>query len=320
MTWRPNELWLDVDVLWFREALPGQEVAVDPLEAALLIPTVTGLEASRQRRLTAQAARRRRRLATRTVPAVALVVGSAVMLPIAWLRHGDPTRRAQPLHEDPPSLTFRLDVTGFTKAVHAVVSGWADSPGASAARATPAAKRTTDLAEVRWRPANSVGLPYSGHLVGGTQLPVAGPDWVTWDPVTDSAPNLPSRLYGNERTIRTVISVIATYRAAHPKAPRIVIGDISRRGGGRMDEHVSHQNGLDVDIYYPRRDRRLRAPFAVSQIDHSLAQDLLDRFVAAGAQMIFVGYSTGLHGPSGVVIPYPNHDNHMHVRFPPRAG
>ena len=32
--------------------------------------------------------------------------------------------------------------------------------------------------------------------------------------------------------------------------------------------------------------------------------------------MIFVGYSAGLNGPSDVVIPYPNHENHMHVRFP----
>ena len=57
----------------------------------------------------------------------------------------------------------------------------------------------------------------------------------------------------------------------------------------------------------------------VRQIDRRLGRDLLDPFVAVGAQMFFVGYSTGLHGPSGVVIPYPNHDNHMHVRFtPPR--
>ena len=41
-----------------------------------------------------------------------------------------------------------------------------------------------------------------------------------------------------------------------------------------------------------------------------------DRFVAAGAQMIFVGYQTGLRGPGGVVVPYPNHEDHMHVRFP----
>ena len=86
------------------------------------------------------------------------------------------------------------------------------------------------------------------------------------------------------------------------------------------DEHVSHQNGLDVDVYYPRLDGALRAPVESDQIDLPLAQDLVDRFVAAGAQMIFVGYGTGLHGPSGVVIPYPNHEFHMHVRFPPPAG
>jgi murein endopeptidase len=87
-----------------------------------------------------------------------------------------------------------------------------------------------------------------------------------------------------------------------------------------MELHVSHQNGLDVDVYYPRLDRRGRAPRTRSQIDFELAQDLLDRFVAAGARMVFVGYGTGLHGPSKVVIPYPNHEDHMHVRFPPPRG
>jgi len=128
-------------------------------------------------------------------------------------------------------------------------------------------------------------------------------------------------IYGNQHTIRAVIQVIEAYRAAHPNAPRVVIGDISRNGGGPMtDEHVSHQNGLDVDIYYPRVDGELRAPTTSDQIDTVLAQDLVDRFVAAGAQMIFVGFSTRLHGPSGVVIPYANHDYHMHVRFPPPGG
>jgi murein endopeptidase len=114
--------------------------------------------------------------------------------------------------------------------------------------------------------------------------------------------------------------VIDAYRAANPDAPRVVVGDISFEGGGPMDEHVSHQNGLDVDIYYPRLDRTLRAPVATDEIDLRLAQDLLDRFVAAGAQMVFVGFSTGLRGPAGVVIPYPNHEYHMHVRFPPPGG
>jgi murein endopeptidase len=82
-----------------------------------------------------------------------------------------------------------------------------------------------------------------------------------------------------------------------------------------MELHRSHQNGLDVDVYYPRRDARERAPVRAGQIDRALAQDLLERFVAAGAQVVFVGYATGLEGPSDVVVPYPNHGDHMHVRF-----
>jgi hypothetical protein len=321
MGWRLNEVWLDTDVLWFREqprtsfaglALTMPAVASDALQPSLFMPIATGLEASRQRRLAARA-QRRRRLATRTVPAVALVLGSATMIPISAFRHGGGGQDAGPLQADPPSLTFRLD-----GAVFGVPEAPVARKGASARK--PVARtlaRAKEFARVEWRRATSVGLPYFGRLVDGTQLPVEGPDWVTWNPITDSVPNQPNRLYGNERTIRTLLSVIAAYRSAHADVPRLVVGDISFRDGGSMEGHVSHQNGLDVDVYYPRLDRHLSAPIATSQIDHDLAQDLLDRFVAAGAQIVFVGYSTGLRGPSGVVVPYPNHENHMHVRFPP---
>ena len=305
MGWRLDEVWLDSDLSWFGERKPLLAVAAPAFaaEAGLLGPVATGLQASRQRRLVKDAERRRRRL-TRTVPAVALVVGSATMLPVAALRGGS-GQAAGPLQEDPPSLTFRFD-RPLTEILE---------PPVARARAgrRPAARK---LAHVDWRSATSVGLPYAGQLVDGTQLPVEGPNWVTWNPVTDSRPNLPRRLYGNERTIRTILAVTKAYREAHPHAPSVVVGDISFAGGGVMDEHVSHQNGLDVDVYYPRRDGRLRAPTATDQIDRHLAQDLLDRFVAAGAQVVFVGYSTGLRGAGGVVVPYPNHENHMHVRFP----
>jgi hypothetical protein len=307
MGWRFDEVWLDTDVLWFREHPPpsgAAAVALPPgatdLLDALFPPVPTGLEESRRRRRLAAQAARRRRLATRTVPALALVLGSATMLPLAALRHRTSGQDVAPLLEDPPSLTFRADEFGFQLP---------EQPAA------PVRAPTTEAVRVEWHHARSVGLQYAGSLVDGTQLPVEGPDWVTWNPNTDSTPNLPWRLYGNEHTIRRILAVLTAYRAAHPEAPKVVVGDISLRHGGRMDQHVSHQNGLDVDVYYPRLDRHLRAPIATSQIDRPLAQDLLDRFVATGARMVFVGFATGLHGPGGVVIPYPNHENHMHVRF-----
>ena len=160
-----------------------------------------------------------------------------------------------------------------------------------------------------------MGLPHVGTLVGGVRLPQEGPDWVTWDPVRDRVPNRANRLYGTDELVRMALDVIAAYRLAHPNAPRVVVGDLSRRGGGEIDEHASHENGLDLDVYYPRKDGRERPPASVSQVDARLAQELLDRFVAAGASVVFVGYSVPLHGQPGVVVPWANHDNHMHVRI-----
>ena len=102
----------------------------------------------------------------------------------------------------------------------------------------------------------------------------------------------------------------------------MAIGDLSRPHGGDFGPrfgyigHASHQNGLDADVYYPRADGRKRAPRYASQIDRRLSQELVDRFLAQGAEVIFVGPDTGLSGPPGRVQVLANHDNHLHVRLP----
>ena len=168
----------------------------------------------------------------------------------------------------------------------------------------------------------SVGFPWDGRLVGGVQLASDGPHFITWDPIRKRSPNRPGRRYGSDRLIHTLIRVLNGYAAAHPEAPRVVIGDLSRPQGGDFGRrfgppgHASHQNGLDADVYYPRHDGRERPPVRPRQIDRKLAQDLLDRFLAAGAEKIFVGPHTGLEGPPAIVEELPAyHDNHMHVRL-----
>ena len=71
-----------------------------------------------------------------------------------------------------------------------------------------------------------------------------------------------------------------------------------------------------MDVYYPRADRRAAAPRDAGDIDRALSQELVDRFLAAGAALIFVGPNTGLRGPPGRVEPLVQHDNHLHVRLP----
>jgi Penicillin-insensitive murein endopeptidase len=178
-------------------------------------------------------------------------------------------------------------------------------------------------AAIRWRRSRAVGRPNHGRLLGGVELPAAGTNFVTVDPVTGTSPNRAWRRNGTDRLLRVLLRVAEEHAAAHPGAPRLVIGDLSRPHGGRFgpefggDGHRSHQNGLDADVYYPRRDGLERVPTRVAQIDRRLAQELVDRFVRAGAQYVFVGPATGLHGPAKVVMTLANHDDHLHVRIRP---
>jgi protein MpaA len=172
-------------------------------------------------------------------------------------------------------------------------------------------------------PSRSVGLPWDGRLVGGVQLEAESDAYFTWDHVHRRSPNPGTRRFANARMIRMLTRVLGEYAAAHPRAARVGIGDLSREHGGDFGSrfgapgHASHQNGLDADVYYPRRDRRERPPTAGSQVDRGLAQDLLDRFVAAGAAKVFIGPGLGLRGPPAVVETLPAyHENHMHVRLP----
>lgn len=167
----------------------------------------------------------------------------------------------------------------------------------------------------------ALGTPNRGRLVNGLQLPASGPDWVTWDPIRHRVPNRPDRRWGTDRLLAFLLFVLRDYRLANPGAPPVLIGDLSLPYGGPFGSdfgglgHMSHQNGLDVDVLYPRRDGALRPPDKVADVDRALAQDLVSRFVGAGAQFAFVGTHVGLGGPASVVQAIPYHNDHVHVRI-----
>ncbi|MCA1675531.1 MAG: penicillin-insensitive murein endopeptidase [Actinobacteria bacterium] len=175
---------------------------------------------------------------------------------------------------------------------------------------------------VRRRPSRALGLPSAGALVRGVLLPARGRHFATWDPVLRRSPNRPWRRFGTDALIRVVLGIARDYSAAHPRALPALVGDLSRPRGGDFGRrfgpigHSTHQNGLDVDVYYPRLDRLPRPPTIPAQVDRALAQDLVDLFVRAGATLVLVGPNVRLSGPENVVKPFPNHDNHLHVRIP----
>lgn len=176
--------------------------------------------------------------------------------------------------------------------------------------------------QLDWRDSRALGTHTAGRLEHGVRLPASGPAFFTWDPVLRRSPNRGWRRWGTDRLVRVLLGVAREHHAAHPRAPRMAIGDLSRPRGGDFGPrfgyigHVSHQNGLDADVYYPRADGRELAPRDASEIDRRLSQELVDRFVAAGAEVVFVGPNTGLSGPAGRVEALVHHDNHLHVRLP----
>jgi hypothetical protein len=143
---------------------------------------------------------------------------------------------------------------------------------------------------------------------GGVEVPAAGTLLVTVDPVTGSSPNRDWRRYGTDRLLQVALAVAEEHAAAHPGAARLVIGDLSRPPGGAVRARV-RRGWAPLPPERARRRRLLPAP----------RRPGVDRFVRAGAQYVFVGPRSGLHGPPKVVMTLANHDDHLHVRIRPGA-
>jgi hypothetical protein len=175
---------------------------------------------------------------------------------------------------------------------------------------------------VQWRKSTSVGSFERGRLVNGVKLPEQGKSFTTWDPGDKVSPSRQWRHWGADHVIRTVLCVTSTYQRQFPGAARVVIGDISLPTGGEFSRdygglgHASHQNGLDIDVYYIRSDRAETAATQLREIDTARSQQLLNYFVASGAITIYIGAGTHLTGPRGIVTLARKHQDHMHVRFP----
>ncbi len=137
-------------------------------------------------------------------------------------------------------------------------------------------------------------------------LPQSGPGFYSYKPQ--------SQQYGLTETIRALQTIGAAWAKAHPLGPFIGIGDISKRGGGPMSGHKSHQLGLDVDIRLMRKDGRKEATtYQSSTYSRPLTQELINLIRANG--VLKVQYIFFNDPQASGVSKWPNHDNHLHVRF-----
>jgi peptidoglycan hydrolase-like protein with peptidoglycan-binding domain len=119
--------------------------------------------------------------------------------------------------------------------------------------------------------------------------------------------------YGLAGTIAALREIAAILNRRYA-GRRYGVGDISLLGGGDISGHVSHEKGVDVDVRLLRGDwAEEGVVWQDSAYSRQRTQELLDLFwtnsLLAVDKIFFNDAQT--QGTQ----PWPNHDNHFHVRF-----
>jgi murein endopeptidase len=170
------------------------------------------------------------------------------------------------------------------------------------------------LPDCRRHPSRSIGTPGHGRLIDGVRFPASGPDHFAWNFRRQRIGGSDRTRWGNCRVVRAVLIGLAAFRERNPASPRVAVGDMSLRHGGPIDGHGTHQNGRQIDLYFPRRDRALREPHAVGQVDLRLTRGLVGAMLDAGAYRVLIGPHIRIR-TTARIVPWPNHDDHLHAMF-----
>lgn len=153
------------------------------------------------------------------------------------------------------------------------------------------------------------------------------------------------RLYGSLDLVTLLENGAAELKKAFPDGERLQIGDTSQKMGGYISGHASHQNGLDVDLVYLRKNRREMPVNTTNGFDESFVKNgkvtdnldiernwkLISIFVSSGRvnrifmdpaiKLAFCAYAKdqGIFAASTEILrvmrPWPHHADHLHVRL-----
>lgn len=95
----------------------------------------------------------------------------------------------------------------------------------------------------------SVGVPHSGVLTAGSELPKSGAGFLRF---RQHSPNY----FGSERLVAALQRVAEKLAKTDPNGAPIVVGDLSAAYGGKIPGHNSHRTGRDVDLLFYYRTSR----------------------------------------------------------------
>lgn len=176
----------------------------------------------------------------------------------------------------------------------------------------------------------SIGAPNRGALFNGVQLRDG-------DGIHLRSPHLS---WGTEGAVRSIERAVAEVRCRFPDTPDLAVGNLSRREGGGLRSHRSHQSGLDADLgFYYRHGYDWYLEATEDNLDRERTWALVDALVAMGnVQYLFVDRQVeawlrataegagvaeerlaalfdGTPEEPAIVLHARGHDDHMHVRF-----
>ncbi len=176
-----------------------------------------------------------------------------------------------------------------------------------------------------------------GVLRGGVQLPPGRHYHIKWE----------AGAWGTVSSIRSIQTAISAYKKRMPGGPKVHVGDISKRSGGKFPPHASHQHGRDVDVGYvlkgehadqtrfraankqnldiPRTWRLIKSFIDTDEVvyvfvDYKL-QKLLYEYArdkrGASEELLdeLFQYPRGRRRSHGLIRHWKGHINHFHVRF-----
>jgi murein endopeptidase len=177
----------------------------------------------------------------------------------------------------------------------------------------------------------SIGSPNAGLLFNPQPMP-EGDLWQIRNP---------RETYGTTETLGFIIKTIEAVERQFPGSPQLVVGDISRPDGGRLNWHASHQVGRDVDLGFyhrtevedflrgrksnldvPRSWALVRALVTETDVhriflDRSIQRQLYKHALEIGENRLWLDVLFGRHtgGKDALIQHVRRHRDHMHVRF-----
>ncbi len=156
----------------------------------------------------------------------------------------------------------------------------------------------------------------------------------------------PRPAYGTSKTIRLLGRVVKQYKRRHAKGPKVLIGNISAKGGGKLHPHLSHRRGVDIDVGYVLKGaagKKTRfSGVNSSNFDTAKTWSLVKAFLdTKEVRYIFMDYAhqktpyeyakskgvsddeldelfqypRGRGRSYGIIRHWRSHKNHFHVRF-----